>query len=117
MAKGRSRDHKKESFWRRTVRGQTSSGLTVRRWCAKHGIQDATFYWWRAELGRRDAEQPAFVPVRVSDDTAGQRESRIEISLGSGRLVRLRGPVNRQMLADVVAVLTASSGAPEAPRC
>jgi transposase-like protein len=117
MGQGKSRDPKKESFWRRMVRGQAGSGQSVRAWCHRHGLQEATFYRWRAELARRDAERPAFVPVHVTDDAPGEREAPIEISLGSGRLVRLRGPVDRQMLAEVVAVLTAGCVQPEVPRC
>jgi hypothetical protein len=40
-------------------------------------------------------------------------EARIEIVLSDGRRVGLRGPVDRQALADVLAVLTSSSADPE----
>ena len=56
MALGKLRDPKKESFWRRMVRRQAGSALSVRGWCAKHDLREATFYWWRAELAWRDAE-------------------------------------------------------------
>jgi hypothetical protein len=38
MAKGKIRDKSKEVFWRRTVRRQGQSGLTVRAFCRKHDI-------------------------------------------------------------------------------
>jgi transposase len=105
MALGKSRDPKKESFWRRMVRRQAGSVLSVRGWCEKHDLREATFYWWRAELGRRDAQEPTFVPVRVTEDGAPQHEGWIEIILAGGRQVRVSGRVDRAMLADVVAVL------------
>ena len=107
MAKGKSRDRAKESSWRRIVRKQAGSGLNVRAWCRKHGVQEHAFYVWRRELARRDAEEvrPAFVPVHVADVAAPRGEGRVEIILADGRRVRIRGRVDRQSLADVLAVL------------
>jgi len=106
------RDLKKERFWRRMVQGQARSGLSVRAWCLKHRLNEAGFYGWRKELARRDTEQPgpAFVPVRVAEDGAVSAGGRIEIVLAGGRRVRVSGPVDRRMLADVLAVL-------EGPAC
>ena len=47
---------------------------------------------------------PAFVPVHLVEATAG----RMEITLAGGTRIRLRGPVDRQALADVVAALAAA---------
>ena len=101
-----ARDLKKESFWRRLVREQAGSGMPVRAWCRKHRVKEVAFYWWRRELARRDAEQPvSFVPVHVSGDHRVEEGSRIEIVLAGGRRVRIRGRVDRQVLADVLAVM------------
>lgn len=116
MAKGRSRDQRKESFWRSMVRGHAGSGLTVQAWCRKHGQRVSAFYWWRAELARRvatcdeagRAEHPAFVPVRVTQDLVQEPGTLMEIVLSHGQRIRLSGRVDRQMLSDVVAVLTGS---------
>jgi len=82
----KKRDPKKEALWRRQVRGQARSGMTVRAWCLHEQVNEATFHWWRRELARRDGERqkstatkrrhrrvsrsPAFVPVRVSEEYA-----------------------------------------------
>ncbi len=107
MPSGAVRDLKKERYWRRIVRGQAASGLSVRAWCRKHGEKDAAFYWWRRELARRDGEssEPTFVPVRVTGDMATDTGGGIEILLAGGRRVRVRGRVDRQMLSDVLTVL------------
>jgi hypothetical protein len=68
MALGKPRDPSKESFWRRMIRRQADSPLSVGAWCERHALREATFYWWRAELARRDAGLSAFVPVRVMED-------------------------------------------------
>lgn len=116
MAKGKSRDRTKESYWRRMVRKQASSGLKVRPWCRQQGVQEHTFHVWRRELRRRDAEEtpPTFVPVHVTDAAASRGEGRVEIILVDGQRVRIRGRVDRQSLADVLAVLESVGGNPSA---
>lgn len=101
------RDLKKERFWRRMVQGQARSGLSVRAWCIRHHLNEAGFYGWRKELARREAErlEPAFVPVEVTEDGPAGAGGRIEIVLAGDRRVRVNGPVDRRMLADVLAVL------------
>ncbi len=101
------RDPKKETFWRRMVQGQAGSGRSVRGWCRKHHLHEAGFYAWRKELARRGAErgEPAFVPVRVAKDEPTGTGGQMEIVLAGGWRVRVRGPVDRAALADVLAVL------------
>lgn len=109
MARGERRDLKKESFWREMVRGQPGSAMSVRAWCRRHALTEPAFYWWRRRLAGRSAENPAtaFVPVHVTDDGVAVGTGRIEIVLANGRRVHFIGPVDRQSLADVLAVLTA----------
>lgn len=116
MPREGSRDLTKEKFWRREVGGQARSGLSVRVWCREHNLNEPAFYWWRRRLGQTQRRRksrfrkPALVPVRVSVLKADSAESSIEIVLPGARRIRVSGPVDRQMLADVVAVL-------EAPGC
>jgi transposase-like protein len=111
MAYGTRRDLKKEAFWRRMLRGQAQSGLSVQAWCRQHDTRASAFYWWRTQLARRDRAAPTFVPVRVpAESFTPVSAGRIEIVLAGDRRVHVVGPVNRQALADVLAVLT------EAPR-
>lgn len=107
----RRRDLKKEELWRRVVRRQARSGLSVRAWCRKHNLQQSAFYWWRRELARRDVGQPAtaFVPVRLTGDGPAKSDPVIEILLTNGRRVRLWGSAQRSMLAEVLAVLETAS--------
>ena len=119
MSSGK-RDVKKESFWRRAIRQQADSGISVRGWCRKQGLKEASFYWWRRELAQRDVEprSTSFVPLHVTGDRPRDGDPRIEIVLTDGRRVGLHGSVDRQTLADVLAVLTsASSVEPERLGC
>jgi transposase-like protein len=116
MAHRGGQDRKKTDFWRRMIGRQPRSGVSVRAWCRKHSVRESSFYWWRRQLARRDAHAPVLVPVRVTADRSADDAfdssavngalSRIEIVLPARRCVRLIGPVDRQALADVLAVLT-----------
>lgn len=134
MANGARRETTREMFWRRLIRGQARSGMSIRGWCRQHAVQEASFYWWRRrldqqgtdwcgtdgrEVDRRDADrrEPAFVPVRLTEDSPAKAEPEIEILLAGERRVRVRGPVNRQALADVLAVLTNGPGEAEGRAC
>ena len=50
----RQRDPLREKFWRRTIREQQRSGLSVRDFCQREGLKEGVFRWWRQELPRRD---------------------------------------------------------------
>jgi hypothetical protein len=107
MAIGAKRDPKKEAFWRKLIGGRAKSGLSIRAWCRRRGVNEVSFHWWRRELARRDTEPPqaAFIPVRVVPDNVPEAHGGIEIVLSGGRLVRVNGHVDRQALADVLSVL------------
>jgi len=77
-------DRSKEEFWRRMIGRQAGSGLSVRAWCGRLDVSEASFYWWRRRLARRGgagpttvrraqpsrARAPQFVPVRITADRA-----------------------------------------------
>jgi hypothetical protein len=121
MTRGIShRDVTKEQFWREQIAGQPGSGLSIRSYCRRHRLRESAFYFWRKELARRGVSTEAsapFVPVRITAEHpavgGGLVESkppgRIEIVLSHDRHVSLVGPVDRQALADVLAVLEGQS--------
>lgn len=90
MATVAKRINTREASWRRIVTGQAGSGMSIRAYCAKMRVKEPAFYWWRAELARRDAARPkaAFVPVVVKAPVAAEAEG-ISIELRGGRVLRL----------------------------
>ena len=123
-----NRDRSKEAFWRRMIQRQAGSGLSVRAWCSRHDVPEASFYWWRRRLatsgraarkaGRCKNGTPQFIPVRITADDADAANGRpggIEILLPGNQRVRVLGAVDRQALADVLAVLRDGRAEPRAP--
>lgn len=130
MAQRGGRDHGKERFWRRTLRQWRRSGLSVRVFCAEHGLAEPSFYAWRRIVAERDQESacvrakperdsvrraapanddaPAFVPLRVVPTAAGMA---FEVVLGQGRVVRVPAGFDPAALRQLLAVLE------EAPPC
>jgi hypothetical protein len=51
--KGPARSRQREKFWRRIVTGQPASGQSIRDWCARHEVTEASFYAWRRTLAQR----------------------------------------------------------------
>jgi len=86
---GRSmqRSRAKEQSWRGHLKRQSASGLSIRAYCAGHGLSEPSFYAWRAELARRDAQRrkrPTFLPV-----TVGAGISAVEFQVPGGFVIRV----------------------------
>jgi transposase-like protein len=114
MAKGKERDARRETQWRRIIRQHTRSGLTVRDFCRKSKLRETAFYYWRREIQRRGSgrpeeqeqrQHPTFLPVRLAQETRTAERGGVEIALPGGVRVHIAAPVDRRALADVLAVL------------
>jgi hypothetical protein len=105
MSVGRPRDARKELQWRRRILQWQQSGLSVRTFCARHGLTQANFYLWRRELQRRDEGVVSFAPVEVVGSEASGPASGVEIHLGGNRRVRVEPGFDALTLQRVVAVL------------
>ena len=117
MAERGKRDGGKERFWRRTFRQMRRSGLSVRAFCAEHGLAEASFYAWRRIIAQRDREgsrvpdghsdataddAPVFVPLRVIDVST---QVAFEVVLERGRVVRVLRGFDAATLRQLLAVL------------
>src|SRR5579864_6337842 len=105
MAPGRARDERKERHWRRWIEQWRASGLSVRAFCARHGLAQASFYAWRRVLERRAAEQVVFAPVQVVADALPTQTSALEVVLADGRVVRVAPGFDAATLRQLLAVL------------
>jgi hypothetical protein len=114
------RDVKRERTWRRHIARQRASGLTIRAYCATQQLREASFYFWRQVIAKRDRESPArstaaapaptFLPVAVIDSPPEQgADVPIDIRLADGHRVRIRAGCDRSLLADVLTLLRRST--------
>jgi len=107
------RDLNREQFWRRHLDQQHSGGLTVRAYCRANALRETAFFYWKKEIAKRNREAtssappsaPAFVPVAVIDAPDSRTETPIAIHLAAGHRLRVRSGCNRELLADVLALL------------
>jgi transposase len=107
----------REQMWRRHIDGQQASGLTIRNYCQRQGLNEHSFYSWRRTIAARDRQSvPAFLPVALVDGPVQPHDSLIEIRLPDGRCVRIQTGCDRALLADVLAILHAAPK-PEARPC
>ena len=82
--------------WRERVRECRSSGLSVKEWCAGHGINKATYYRWEREiLGRT---KNTLATVEENRGTGG--EARFVELPDTGRK-RNRAERDRRIVAEV----------------
>lgn len=105
MAQGKARDERKECQWQRWIADWRRSGLSVRAFCARRGLSEASFYGWRRVLERRAAGRAAFVPVHVVAGDVPVQGSPLELVLDSGRTVRVAPGFDGATLRALLAVL------------
>ena len=95
-AKGPVRSRQREEFWRRIVTRQPKSGLSIRAWCARHGVTEASFYAWRRTLARRAATVKNSRARLVAVDVAGGANN----SMGSASLQLVVNDLRVEIGAD-----------------
>jgi hypothetical protein len=105
MAHGRVRDEQKEQQWRRWIAQWRTSGLSVRDFCARHGLATPSFYAWRRTLQQRAADTPAVVAVHVVAVAPPAQASALELVLADGRTVRVAPGFDTTTLRQLLAAL------------
>ena len=117
------REPSKERFWRQTLRRWQGSGLTIRDYCAKNGLSEASLYAWRRTIAQRDQEAPGstseparrrlrkrhrsgpnFLPVRVVP-TSMPSTSSIEVVLSNSRILRIGAGFDAHVLRQLITCL------------
>jgi hypothetical protein len=132
MAKKGERDPKRERFWRGVLRKQARSRLTAKDFCRQEQLSEASYYFWRRELARRDREPsslhqrrreavgaaafraakwppvrstPLFQELSILGGPSPAADRCLEIILPNGCRLRLPAEVDRRLLADVLQAL------------
>jgi hypothetical protein len=103
-------------FWRRELtrrhpqagtRGRIQRRQPASKTPKRAGVVISAHPLSPAASGRRQGQRARFLPVRVVPAVAEENRGGLEIALSGGRVIRVRPGVDRQTLADVLAVLEA----------
>lgn len=68
------RDEYRKQQWTEIIRERQESGLTVRDYCAQHGLAEKTYYYWLRKLRSAAAEamEPQLVRLEESNSSTTQ---------------------------------------------
>jgi hypothetical protein len=115
----RPKDPGLEHTWRRRLRRQVASGLSIPAFCAREGLSPASFYAWRRRLAAlppaAPPDPPLFVPIRLDpaprpEDTPPGRG--FEIVLPHRVRLRCGTAPDPEWLGRLVAALAPREDAP-----
>lgn len=102
-------DATKQDRWRELIHRWQCSQTTVREFCQRHRVSEASFFSWRRVLRERglmddapaQVQSPAFVKLTAAPEAAA---SVLEVVLGA-RVVRVRPGFDADMLLELVRLL------------
>jgi transposase-like protein len=107
-------DASKQNRWLELLRRWQRSQTTVREFCLRHQVSEASFFSWRrvlsergflgdAMLSKTSTPAPAF--VKISTRHAEPTVSPIELVLNQRRLLRVRPGFDADLLLELVRLL------------
>lgn len=106
------------AFWGEHIAGQRDSGMSIRAYCRREGLNEGAFYQWRRRLSGRTGDTPdaapgaAFAEVRLAGQENSGRDGAdfMEVVLRNGRVLRVGRDFDGDAVARLVTVL--EEGAP-----
>ncbi len=114
MSNEQKSDTDQLQFWQMVIETWQSSGLSVRQFCAKEGLTEASFYFWRKKFAgdNKDANnqsqikssQSEFIEVAIPQNNSAA----IELVLTSGNTLKIPAGVDSGTLSMVLSVIRAS---------
>ena len=105
----------KEQRWLDLIRRWRQSRLSVRHFCGRHRLSEATFYAWRRVLRQRgliDENWSAAVPaattpgfVQIAVNAGALTLPAIDLVVAQGRLLRVRAGFDPDLLRQLLRLL------------
>ena len=78
----------KQQVWSARIQEQAASGLGIKQWCMREGLNEATFHYWRKRL--TVSVQPA--PSLIAMPFVGQPgKHALELETPHGYVIRIAG--------------------------
>jgi hypothetical protein len=123
----RPADFALEDLWRRRLRQQPNSGLTIHQFCQREGLSTATFHSWKRRLALRatsstnfSSGDSAFVPVILPPAPKSQPDDPadlVTIQLANGGRILLPLAAGVDLVCQVVDTVARSSVGREGSSC
>ena len=110
MSKEQKSDSDQQLFWQMVLETFKSSGLSVRQFCQKEGLSEASFYTWRKKLTKsdglaedqqKDVNSSAFIEVAMSKN----KPIALELVFTSGNTLRISTGADSKTLVNVLSAL------------
>lgn len=113
MSRGSSRRVSKEEYWRDHLERQSAAGCSIRAYCHRHGLSEASFHYWRRrEIAGGDDEQrdlpgsstAGLIAVEIVGEPSPLMTTRpmMEIECPGGPVIRVREDVSAEVLQRVI---------------
>jgi hypothetical protein len=112
MSKRSHRSVEKESFWRSQLGRQSFSGESIRGYCRRRGLSEASFHFWRREIASRDhqadrasgSKATGLIAVEIVGDPSPGSTAMptLEVECPGGAVIRLREDVSTDVLQRVI---------------
>ena len=113
MSYGLSRSASKEKYWRGHLDRQSASGCSIRSYCHRHGLSEASFHYWRRrEIAGRDSEHTGLprsntaglIAVEIVGESSPLMTTipMMEIECPGGPVIRVREDVSAEVLQRVI---------------
>lgn len=103
----RSKRGEAEKKWRAHVETWATSGLSVRAFALREGLNVGSLSAWRRRLKPEVASTPSFMPVVLAASTSRRPEA-LELVVGDNLVLRIPADFDEATLARVVRALGAA---------
>jgi len=117
MSKRKNADDQRQ-FWQMVFETFSKSGLSVRQFCKKEGLNESGFYYWKKKLQASSYKSqncdddlpveserknsPDFIRVSLPQST---RNDDVELALASGSILKFGCHIDKSALGKIVSVL------------
>lgn len=75
-----------KQVWSTRLQAHAESGLNIQSWCAREGVTEATFYYWRKRLSTVSSLVTQLIALPLP---ARQTEPMLELQTPHGYIIRL----------------------------